>query len=180
MARIHGTAGEVILLATSGKLTKTARNRFDMNIGTVNETWPRFKQAIARKFKRNIPYHVTMQKAANRKWLSSKKSFHECTMHELKLLQNLNFPKKEAIHFLINGITNSALHGMATLLNADSTNKFLKQMHGLIIAYGDANKRSPPPTKKFDKDKPKDSAFINGKSADFSRDSFCIYCHKDT
>lgn len=115
-----------------------------------------------------------MQRAENRKWLSGKESFYEYAMYKLKLLQNL--PEKEAINFLINGITNPALRGMATLLSAESTDKFLEQMHELTIAYGDTNKRSPLPTKKFDKDKTKSSATSNRKLTDSTKDTFCVYC----
>nr|XP_012223793.1 PREDICTED: uncharacterized protein LOC105673036 [Linepithema humile] len=117
-----------------------------------------------------------MQKAESRKWLSGKESFHEYAMHKLKLLQNLNLPEKEAINFLINGITNPALRGMALLLGAGSTDKFLELMHELIITYGDEYKRSPPPTKKFFKEKSNGSTTTIGKSAELPKDAFCVYC----
>lgn len=53
VARIHGVADEVILLAVSGKLTKSDHDWFDLNTGTINETWFSFKQAIQGSFKRN-------------------------------------------------------------------------------------------------------------------------------
>lgn len=36
VAHIHGVTSEVILLAVSSKLTKTARDWFDLNTGTIN------------------------------------------------------------------------------------------------------------------------------------------------
>ncbi|XP_067212248.1 uncharacterized protein [Linepithema humile] len=129
VARIHGVADEVILLAVSSKLTKLARDWFDLN-----------------------------------------------TAHKLKLLQNLNLPEKEAINFLISGITNQPLRGMATLMGAESTDKFLEQMHGLTMSYGDTNRRSPPPYKKFDDNKAKGPVASKEKSTDSSKDIFCVYC----
>ncbi|XP_024894060.1 trichohyalin-like, partial [Temnothorax curvispinosus] len=62
IAQIHAVSDDVLLLAASSKLVKNAKRWFDLNVTTLIESWQIFKEAIIRRFKRKILFHVAMQK----------------------------------------------------------------------------------------------------------------------
>jgi len=66
VGRIYGASQDMMLLAASGKLVKSARKWFELGTGTINDTWMSFKNALLRQFKRKIPYQVIMKKVEAR------------------------------------------------------------------------------------------------------------------
>ncbi|KYQ53647.1 hypothetical protein ALC60_03318 [Trachymyrmex zeteki] len=181
VSRIHGVTDEVILLAACNKLNKIAKDWLDLNSGTVNNLWLNFKQAISQRFRREVPYQVIFQKVDNRKWNFSKESFQEYAMHKLKLMQNLRLSDKESINFLISGIGNASLRGMASLIQVENLNQFLDRMHSLTLAYGDPSNKSLSFVNKstMDKTKLKSETVESGKdglSIEPTKDVYCVYC----
>ncbi|KYN28482.1 hypothetical protein ALC57_02094 [Trachymyrmex cornetzi] len=180
VSRIHGVSDEVILLAACNKLNKIAKDWLDLYSGSVNDSWLCFKQAISKRFRREVPYQVIFQRVDNRKWNFSKESFQEYAMHKLKLMQNLRLPDKESINFLISGIGNASLRGMASLIQAENLDQFLDRMYSLTLAYGDSSNKSPPfVNKSTDKTKLKNEIVESGKDSlttEPAKDVFCVYC----
>lgn len=77
VADIHKVSQDVTLLAATSKLVKTARRWFDLCTGTVNHSWPGFKDTITRRVKRRVIFHVAIQKVEARTWNHTKESFQE-------------------------------------------------------------------------------------------------------
>ncbi|XP_024874466.1 myb-like protein P [Temnothorax curvispinosus] len=75
IAQIHAVTEDVLLLAASGRLIKNAKRWFDLNVTTLIESWQIFKEAIIRRFKREILFHVAMQKVEARRWNYQKEQF---------------------------------------------------------------------------------------------------------
>ncbi|KYN17143.1 hypothetical protein ALC57_10582 [Trachymyrmex cornetzi] len=174
----HGVSESVTLLAATSKLLKLARDWFYMEEGQTTHSWPLFKDAITLRFKRRVPFHVTMTKIENRKWNYSKESFQEYSMQKLKLMHTLSLPERDKIQLIINGISSSSLRATATALRAISINEFLNQMYEITSAFNSHQKKSSPlPTKK--KEKSPSSPLSPSKEKPqpkFSRDITCAYC----
>lgn len=73
--RIHGASQDVMLLAASGKLVKSARKWFEIGTGTINDTWSSFKGALLRHFRKKIPFEIVMKRVGSRKWNYPHESF---------------------------------------------------------------------------------------------------------
>jgi hypothetical protein len=58
VSRVHGISDDVTLLAATNKLTKLARQLFDVDTGTISSL---FKQALTR-FRRRLPSQVILQR----------------------------------------------------------------------------------------------------------------------
>lgn len=85
----YTVSADVLLLAVTGKLKKTVRKWFDLNVTTLNDSWLFFRESIIRRFKRTILFHVALQKVEARKWSFLKESFHDYAMDKLILMKNL-------------------------------------------------------------------------------------------
>jgi len=154
-ANVHGVSDNITLLACTSKLQKYARDWFDYETSPDSISWISFKEAIIKRFRRKVLFHVAMQKIEARRWNFPKESFQEYANHKLKLMHSLQLPEQDKIQLLINGINNMSMRGMATMLKANSINEFLEDMFQLVSSCGVPHKRnSPPPTRK---DKVKDS-----------------------
>ncbi|EZA47253.1 hypothetical protein X777_16556 [Ooceraea biroi] len=68
VARIHRAPDDIVFLAASTKLVKTARRWFDMGSGPMIESWAGFREAVLKRFTRKILFHVAIQKVEARKW----------------------------------------------------------------------------------------------------------------
>jgi len=58
VSQIH----DVSFLVATAKLTKTTRKWYEMSDGPIIESWSGFQDAIIRRFKKRILFHVAMQK----------------------------------------------------------------------------------------------------------------------
>ncbi|XP_036150640.1 uncharacterized protein LOC118648438 [Monomorium pharaonis] len=178
VSRIHAVSEDVTLLAATSKLSKVARKWFDLSTGAINVSWPVFKDALSRRFKRAVSFQSVMKKLEARRWNHMKKSFQDYAMEKLALMQRLRLPDRDAISYIIAGISSNSLRGTAVALHAESVDQFLEEMHDITQAFNDSNKRSPPPRHKFStRNGVTGSAATEGQSQPQSRkDDFCVYC----
>ncbi|XP_067204114.1 uncharacterized protein [Linepithema humile] len=177
-ASVHGISDNITLLACTSKLQKYARDWFDLETNLAGITWNTFKEAIVRRFKRRVPFHVAMQKVDARKWIYPKESFQEYANQKLKMMHHLQLPVRDRIQLLINGIGNMSLRGIAAMRKSESIEEFLEDMDHLVSSCGAPSKRnSPPPIRK---EKTKDSTDLTKKTtsllAKSSKDLVCNYC----
>lgn len=98
----------MIYLAASNKLTGAAKKWFDLGTGTMLKLWTGFKDAIIRRFKKKILFHVTLQRVKARKWNFVKEIF-QYALEKLALIFSLNLSTEETIHLLISGISSRLL-----------------------------------------------------------------------
>lgn len=138
VSRIHNVSDDVTLLAATSKLTKLARNWFDLDTGTINDNWCTFKQAVISRFQHETPFYLIVQKVEARKWIPSKETFQEYATDKLRLMQNLNLSGTDSISFLIAGINSVALKAAAASLDAISVDQFLKKMHNITKLTSDS------------------------------------------
>lgn len=141
------------------------------------ESWPSFKDAILKRFKRKILYHVARQKIEARRWNYHTESFLEYCMEKLTLMHDLNLSQESTIHLLISGIGSRSLRETAAALNAESVDSFLDSIHQITSVSIEHNKRF---VNEF-KSKGKDSTQKNGSKAtqgqkSQSKDDVCHYC----
>ncbi|XP_024880065.1 uncharacterized protein LOC112459926, partial [Temnothorax curvispinosus] len=177
IAQIHAVSDDVLLLAASSKLVKNAKRWFDLNVTTLIESWQIFKEAIIRRFKRKILFHVAMQKVEARRWNFPKEQFQDYTMDKLVLMKNLNLPEEDAIHLLINGIGSRSLREAAAVLHCATVDEFLEEMHRITSVSAEPTRKIHHQEIKNDKVKnsedtvPKDSSVSKS-----DKDVFCVYC----
>lgn len=177
VASIHGVQDGVTLLAASNKLSKNAREWFDLDDGQVNDSWSFFKNAIIKKFKRYIPFHVLMQKVEARKWNFPKETFQDYALQKMKLMNNLQMPEHDRIQLIINGINSLSLRSTAAAISTNSMDNFLEQMGRITSAYGViAKKSSLPPAKKDRTKSLAHSAEATQHSVKSSSAVICVYC----
>ncbi|KMQ88874.1 hypothetical protein RF55_11569 [Lasius niger] len=179
VAHIHGVSNDILLLAATGKLKNIARKWFDLNISTLIESWVTFKDAIIRRFKRIILFHVAMQKVEARRWNYIKESFQDYATDKMILMKNLKLPEDDTIHLLINGIASRSLREVAAALKVKSVDEFLEEMQRITSSSGEVARKTPPIFVENQKDKDASQA-VTTKEADQSKelpkDSFCAYC----
>ncbi|XP_067214809.1 uncharacterized protein [Linepithema humile] len=175
VSRIHCVSEDITLLAATSKLTKLAREWFDLDTGTINDTWTSFKQAVIRRFHRQIPFCVIVQKVEARRWNFTKETFQEYALNKLRLMQNMNLSDSDAINFLISGIGSASLRATAASLDAITVDQFLEKMHNITIVSGDLGKKQSS-FYKAEKMKPSDSTVKNIDSTKVNKDNFCVYC----
>lgn len=84
IASAHGVTDSIKLLAAVSKLSKHARDWFDMDISIVPGSWNSFKVGITRRFRRHIPFNVALQKAETRLWNGG--------FHGRKVSRNMRWP----------------------------------------------------------------------------------------
>ncbi|KMQ87219.1 hypothetical protein RF55_13564, partial [Lasius niger] len=185
VGRIHGASQEMMLLAASGKLVKSARKWFELGTGTINDTWISFKNALLRQFKRRIPYQIIIKKVEARKWNFLQESFNDYALEKLSLIQSLKLTDDDSIHFLIDGINNSAIRSAAAVIRATSLDDFLEEMHKVTISFGNLFKKNFVSHSRSDK--------VHNLPGDFSpkgdktdkdqkdqkenqKEDYCVYC----
>ncbi|KYM99954.1 hypothetical protein ALC62_09289 [Cyphomyrmex costatus] len=178
VASIHGVQDGVTLLAASSKLTKNAREWFDLDDGQINDSWFSFKNAIIKRFKRYVPFHVLMQKVESRKWNFPKESFHDYVLQKMKLMNNLQLPDRDRIQLIINGINSLSLRSTAAAIRTNSMDDFLEQMGQIISSCAINVKKSPPPV--AEKERIKTPVLLTTESSSQSTKSnsavSCVYC----
>jgi len=141
VSRIHNVSEDVTLLAASSKLTKLARDWFDLDTGTINDSWSTFKIAITERFHLQIPFHIIIQKVEARKWNFAKETFQEYALHKLRLMQNLNLSDSDQLNFLITGIGSTSIRASAAALDVKSISQFLQKMHKITMVCSDQVKQ---------------------------------------
>ncbi|XP_024881129.1 uncharacterized protein LOC112460599, partial [Temnothorax curvispinosus] len=177
IAQIHAVSDDVLLLAASSKLIKNAKRWFDLNVTTLIESWQIFKEAIIRRFKRKILFHVAMQKVEARRWNFPKEQFQDYAMDKLELMKNLNLPEEDAIHLLINGIGSRSLRETAAAFHCATVEEFLEEMQRITSVSAEPTRKVHHQEVKNDKVKnsedtvPKDSSVSKS-----DKDVFCVYC----
>lgn len=81
------------------------------------------------RFKTRIRRGALMRKLETRKWIYSSESFSDYATDKLVLTKKLQFSDFDAIHSLIDGITNLSIQAAALALDAPSLDNFLETMH---------------------------------------------------
>lgn len=182
VSRIHKALEDVSLLAASSRLVKTARRWYDLESGTMLESWTGFREAVMKRFVRKVPFYVAMRKIETRKWIHSKELFHEYALDKLALMHALELPTKDAIQLLISGIMSSSLRGTAASLKVDSIDQFLEEMHHVAVAASDPD-RGDQDKKNVKLTKGKEMTCKTcGRKGHFSKDCreselVCFSCH---
>lgn len=143
VARVHRASDDVILLAASSKLVKTAKIWYDMQTGDVLESWQRLKQEISKMFDRKISFTAAMQKIEARRWISHKESFDQYAMDKLALIHRLNLSSSDVISLLIGGIQQESLRAAALTLSPQSVDQFLETMRRITVGMDHSEKKSP-------------------------------------
>ncbi|KMQ90759.1 hypothetical protein RF55_9447 [Lasius niger] len=174
VAGIHAVADEVTLLAAISKLNKSARRWFDLTTGSVNHSWSCFKEAITKRFKRRVLFHVAMQKVEAHCWNFNKETFQEYALDKLTIMQSLKLPDRDSIHLLIDGISSNALRGTAAVLQVDSVDEFLEQMHHITTSF--SSRKANVGVKQLDKSKIPGVSSEKESSQKIDKDLFCVYC----
>lgn len=186
VAQIHRVSDEVTLLAASDKLVKTARRWLDLGTGTVNQSWLVFREAIVRRFKRKVLFHVVMQKVEARTWNYGKETFHDYAMDKLILLDKLQLSEENGIHLLIDGIDSAALRASAVVLDSSTIDDFLEKMQNVTATF--TMRKSVPIDNKFPRERKRPEAGLASQKAtpngkiDTQRNSqswepSCFHCH---
>ncbi|KYN08832.1 hypothetical protein ALC57_19068 [Trachymyrmex cornetzi] len=147
-----------------------------MEEGPSSQSWASFKEAITKRFKRRIPFHIAMQKVEARKWNFDKESFQEYATHKLKLLHSLRLPEQDRVQILINGINSASLRATATALKAVSINDFLESMYEISSCFGTYSKKTSPLSKRKEKTKTSPPSPSKKDRSTTEKDEFCIYC----
>jgi len=178
VSRVHNVSEDVMLLAAFSKLTKLARDWFDLDTGTINDSWSTFKIAVTKRFHRQIPFHVIVQKVEERKWNYSKEMFQKYAFNKLKLMQNLNLQSSDQINFLITDIDSSSLRATAVALGATSVDQFLERMHDITIVCNDSatSNRQQASSSKQEKHKVKSTSELLAKGDDAAKIAKDLYC----
>ncbi|XP_067216895.1 uncharacterized protein [Linepithema humile] len=141
VAVIHGASDGITLLAASSKLTKFARQWYEIQTGDVIGSWLALKNELDKMFEKKVPFYKAMQKVEARKWNAHKETFDQYAIAKLALLNNLNLPIKNSIHLLIGGITQSSLRAIALSIVGDSVDDFLVKMRRIAEGGVDAERK---------------------------------------
>ncbi|CAL1687614.1 unnamed protein product [Lasius platythorax] len=144
VAQIHRASDDVVLLAAFGKLTKLAKQWYEIQNGNVLESWTDLKQALVQMFDRRISFTAAMQKIETRKWSPAKETFDQYSIEKLALIHRLNLPTADTISLLIGGIPQHSLRATALTLPTHSLDQFLEAMRRITFGMGDFEKKSAP------------------------------------
>ncbi|KYN28040.1 hypothetical protein ALC57_02546 [Trachymyrmex cornetzi] len=184
--QFNGVEEEVdVWIPAVSKMSKHARDWFDMDVSVVPGSWDSFKAGITRRFRRHIPFNVALQKAETRLWTYGKDSFQEYAMAKLKLLHRLHLPQDVCINVLIGGITNFSIRSAAASLSVNSVDEFLDRMHQITSVCGTSKCSSPVHFKKEKSRDVKDSKESKDRtnssvkkpsSPNKEKDVICAYC----
>jgi len=77
IAEIHAANDGAILLAASSKLTGSARRWYDIQDGTVIESWNNLRRELARMFDRRVPFYKATARIEARNWNAQKETFDD-------------------------------------------------------------------------------------------------------
>lgn len=143
-AQVHRASEDVVLLAASSKLTKLAKQWYEMQSGLVLESWFELKQAIIKMFDRRVSFTAAMQKIEARKWNPAKESFDrdQYSIDKLALIRRLDLPSTDTINLIIGGIPQHSLRATALALTTQTVDKFLEAMRRITYGMGDTEKKS--------------------------------------
>lgn len=86
VARAHKANDDVILLAATSKLTKSAKDWFDIQSGSVLVSWTACREALIGTFDRKIRFYVIMKKVEARRWIPHKESFQKYAIEKQALI----------------------------------------------------------------------------------------------
>jgi len=143
VAQVHGAADGAVLLAASSKLVKSAKKWYDIQTGTVVESWLDLKTELVKLFERKLPFYRVMQRAEARKWSASKETFDQYAIDKLSLLYQMNLPESDKIHLLISGINQTSIRTTALSLASESLDVFLEKMRCITEGASDFEKKFP-------------------------------------
>lgn len=174
VAQIHQVSDDILLLAATGKLKNIARRWLDLNISILIESWSAFRQAVIRRFRREVLFHAVYQKTEARRWNFPRESFQDYAMDKLAILRCLKLPDTSIIQLLINEIGSKSLRETAAILRSKPLEEFVEEMHKISIASGDLYKRSPLMPIKIQSDKNIET--LPTKDNTMQKDLFCVYC----
>ena len=104
-----------------------------MNNESFTTSWFVFKDALIRRFRRQVSFIRVMQKTDACSWNLSKESFMEYAAKKIKLLQSLQLEQKN-ISLLVGGINNFSVRNTAASINVETIDEFLKRMHQLTTS----------------------------------------------
>lgn len=183
ISRIHAVTNDVVLLAATSKLTKTARRWFEVAPVSTYESWINLKDNLTRRFRRTKSFKDIIEKVNQRNWMYNTESFQDYAMDKLTLMQRLCLSDADSIKYLISGISSRSLRGIATGLRSVSIDLFLDDMHQVLQSYNEGNKKPSVSINKTDKVKnaaSKASSPLSNnkfdKEKDKEKDKFCVYC----
>ncbi|KYN10427.1 hypothetical protein ALC57_17444 [Trachymyrmex cornetzi] len=148
------------------KLVKHARDWYDLDDGSVSLSWPEFRSRISARFKRDIPYGITIRKIDERKWNCSKETFHEYSLKKL-IAYSITDSTRLRVNIGIESIRCTA----PTLLSIP-TDEFVTRVSHLTLSTGIAEKKVQPTFTKKDK---RDALASSKKPVS---EVFCGYCKK--
>ncbi|KMQ89167.1 hypothetical protein RF55_11226 [Lasius niger] len=182
VAQIHRASDDVVLLAASGKLTKLAKQWYEMQNGNVLESWADLKRALVQMFDRRISFTAAMQKIETRKWSPAKETFDQYSIEKLALIHRLNLPTADTISLLIGGIPQHSLRATALTLPTHSLDQFLEAMRRITFGMGDFEKKSAPQQPKNGRSKDNGYRGSDGKQQGQrdgkATEGVCNYCKK--
>lgn len=151
IARIHSVSTDVLLLAASEKLTKSARAWFDVPPLSTRESWTNFKSDITAAFKVRFLYKSIMEKVDARKWNPAKESFKDYAWSKMTLLKVLRLADYDTIKYLVAGIPNQSLRGIAASLSTTPLYEFIEKVQDISNSLMEQTKR--PFSSDYKKDK---------------------------
>nr|XP_012230098.1 PREDICTED: uncharacterized protein LOC105676627 [Linepithema humile] len=150
VATIHGASDGIILLAASSKLAKFAKQWYEIQTGSVIESWSSLKNELIKIFERKVPFYKSLQRAEARKWIQSKESFDQYAIAKLALIHQLDLPVRDTIHLLISGVSQSAVKATALSMANESLDSFLEKMRQVTEGMTESEKRFPVATGRTD------------------------------
>lgn len=148
VAQVHRTSSDVVLLAASSKLTKLAKQWYEMQQGSVLESWTELKKALIKMFDRRVSFTAAMQRIEARKWNTSKESFDRYAIDKLALIHQLDLPAADSINLIINGIPQYSLRATALSLNTKEVDEFLDAIRRITFGMGEQEKKNQSPHQK--------------------------------
>jgi len=146
VAEIHAATDGAVLLAASSKLTGSARRWYDIQEGSVIESWLNLRRELTRMFERKIPFYKAMARIEARGWYPQKETFDEYAIDKLSLMHQLELPAQDVINLLIGGISQPMLRATALSLRSTSVEHFLETMRHITSGIADDQRRRPTPT----------------------------------
>lgn len=147
VAQVHHASKKVTLLAASSKLVKAAKRWYELQSGTVSESWSSLRNEIIKIFHKRISFYVAMQRVEARQWNCDKETFDQYAMDKLSLMHSLNLQDADAINLLIGGIMKSSLRATALTLAVDTIDQFLSKMRVVTEDIADLERNSQVPSK---------------------------------
>ncbi|KMQ87526.1 hypothetical protein RF55_13169 [Lasius niger] len=157
--------------ASTGQAVKLLSTHLLDFSGTEDED---VEEAVIKRFRRPVLFHVTMQKVESRRWNHMKESFHDYAMDKLVLMKNLNLPERDSIDLLINGVGSRSTRELAAALKVYTIDDFLEEMHRITTASGEALRKSPSFARK--NYVAKAATTPNSKDTNQTKETFCVYC----